>query len=187
MRNRKENWELIVHLSPMASELPGAGLSFQSSDRNHSVGIFHTMYLAGYVCPSAPRSCSSHTCEPIQNHCDAHPKCGSTALHVFPPTMPPPAWHHDHLDQNFHPTCHPTSPNHHPHSAQPIYQYILCCLHVHHTSRPTYYQQYVNIFTNNKNKTAIVEAITRVEDFRKVKVLVPTSKKLQLLEYEYEK
>ncbi len=121
----------------MASELPATGLSLQSNDKNRSEGIFHTMSLVAHACPSALHCCSSHICEPIQSHCGPHPMFDSTFLRTYLPTKSLPAWHHDHWDQSFHPICHPISPNHRPHSVQPICQCILCCHHVHHTSHPT--------------------------------------------------
>lgn len=77
--------------SQVASELPAAGLSFRSSDKNRSEGIFHTMYLVVHVCPSALHCCSSHICEPIQSHCGLHPMFDSTFLHTYLPTKSPPA------------------------------------------------------------------------------------------------
>lgn len=90
--------KLMLHVSrtaselddgQMASELPVVGLSYQGSDGNRSVGISHTMSLAPHVCPSALRCCSSHTCESIQNHHGAHPKCDSTVFHAYLPTTFP--------------------------------------------------------------------------------------------------
>lgn len=122
----------------MVLELPWAGLNFQSSERNQNEGISHTTYLALCVCPSVPRYYSSRTYESIQSHCVARPKCGSSGLHTYLPTRSHPVWCHYHLDQNFHPICHPISPIHHPLNAQPICQCILCCHRARHMFHPTW-------------------------------------------------
>lgn len=165
--NDKTNRKFIGQESwpRMASELPGAELSCPSNDKNRSAEISHTMSLAPHVCPSAPRCCSSHTCESIQNRCGVHPKCDSTVVRAYLPTRTPLASHHDHLDRNFHPICHPTYSNHHPQSALPICQCISYCHHVHHTSHPTCHRNSIsqtNIFTNKDANVTSIYAIMHI-------------------------
>lgn len=139
----------MVQSSQMASGLPAAGPSCQSSDKNQSEGIVHTMYLVARVCPSALHCCSSHICEPIRSRCGPHPMFDSTCLHTYLPTNSLPASHHGCWDQSSHPICHPTLPNHRPRSVQPICLCISCSHHVHRSSRPTC-RLYQKLYTNNK-------------------------------------